>query len=158
MITIEVKDQEVTAMLGRLMAGMKNMRPVMANVAQALASESERQFAAQSGPLGPWPGLAASTMEARRKSGTWPGRMLQVSAGGLAASVQTAYGADFAQISSNKPYSAVHMFGGNAGRGGRSKIPARPYLPFNPQTQNLTESAQTTVLEILSVYLDKLAG
>lgn len=156
MITIEVKDQEVLAILNRLAAGMNDMRPAMANIAQVLASESERQFATQSGPLGAWPGLADSTKEARSKKGTWPGKMLQVSAGGLAASVQTAYGANFASIGSNKPYSAIHMFGGNAGRGHASKIEARPYLPFNPQTSELTEPAQQTIVEVLDLYIQRL--
>lgn len=156
MITIEVKDQEVLATLSKLTRGLSNMTPVMADIAQALASESERQFATQFGPLGPWPGLAESTIKSRAKAGTWPGRMLQVSAGGLAPSVQTAHGATFASISSNKPYSAIQMFGGQAGRGGRSTIPARPYLPFNPQTEELSDPANKTVLEVLNGYLNRL--
>ena len=61
MITVEVKDQEVLAVLNHLASGMKDMSPAMAQIAQALASESELQFATQSGPLGAWPGLADST-------------------------------------------------------------------------------------------------
>jgi len=158
MIAVEVKDQEVLAALGKLMAGLKDMRPAMANVAQALGSESERQFSTQSGPLGPWPGLAESTKHARGQQGTWPGRMLQVSAGGLAASVQTAFGSSFASIGSNKPYSAIHQFGGMAGRGHSAKIPARPYLPFHPQTSELTQSAKATVLDVLDSYLSRITG
>ena len=157
MITVEVKDQEVLAILNRLIGGMKDMRPAMANVAQALASESERQFATQSGPLGGWPDLADSTKAARSKKGSWPGQILQVSAAGLAPSVQTAYGPNFASIGSNKPYSAIHMFGGSAGRGHAAKISARPYLPFNPQTQDLTGPAKETVIEVLELYFSRLA-
>lgn len=153
MITIEVKDQEVLTVLNQLASRIKDMRPVMADVAQVLASESEHQFATQSGPYGKWPDLALSTKAARSKKGSWPGQILQVSAGGLAPSVQTDHGADFASISSNKPYSAIHMFGGNAGRGHASRIPARPYLPFNPQTKELTDSAKRTVLEVLNDFL-----
>jgi phage virion morphogenesis protein len=162
MITIEVKDQEVTAMLNRLMAGMNDLQPAMANVAQALASESERQFATQSGPLGAWPSLSSeTTIPFRTKKGTWPGKMLQVSAGGLAASVQTAYGSNFARIGSNKPYSAMHMFGGTTSAKSMipgKRIPARPYLPFNPQTSELSDPAKATVIEVLETYLSRLAG
>lgn len=157
MITVEVKDQEVTAMLRRLMDGMKDMRPAMANVAQALARESERQLAGQTGPLGGWPALANSTIERRARKGTWPGRMLQVSPGGLAASIQTGFGTDWARIGSNKPYSAIHMFGGAAGRAHAAKIPARPYLPFNPQTAELSEPAKATVLDVLETFLGQLS-
>lgn len=156
MITVEVNDVSVLDLLGRLTRGLSDMKPAMANIAQALASESERQFSTQSGPLGAWPGLAESTIEARAKHGTWPGKMLQVSAGGLAPSVQTAHGANFASISSNKPYSAIHMFGGQAGRGHKATIPARPYLPFNPQTNEISNPANQTVLEILNSYLTQL--
>lgn len=156
MITIKVNDRSVLDALAKLTRGLTDMTPAMADIAQALASESERQFASQSGPLGAWPGLADSTEKARAKTGTWPGRMLQVSAGGLAPSVQTAHGAIFASISSNKPYSAIHMFGGQAGRGGNATIPARPYLPFNPQTKEISDPANETILEILSSYLNRL--
>ena len=158
MITIEVKDREVLDLLGRLTQGMADLTPVMANVALGLASESERQFATESGAFGGWPDLADSTKAARRKKGLWPGQILQVSAGGLAASVQTAYGPNFASIGSNKPYSAIHMFGGDAGRGHASKIPARPYLPFNPQTNELTEPAKKVVMDVLELYFSRLAS
>lgn len=156
MITVEVKDQEVLAVLNHLASGMKDMSPAMAQIAQALDSESERQFSTQSGPLGAWPGLADSTKAARVEKGTWPGKILQVSAGGLAASVQTAFGASFASIGSNKPYSAIHMFGGETGRGHATKIQARPYLPFNPQTSDLTDPAKETILEVLDIYIQRL--
>lgn len=156
MITVEIKDKEVLAMLNSLAAGMKDMRPAMADIAQALASESERQFATQSGPFGEWTDLAKSTKAARSKKGSWPGQILQVSAGGLAASVQTAFGANFASIGSNKPYSAIHMFGGNAGRGHAAEIPARPYLPFNPQTSELTAPAKEAVMDVLELYFSRL--
>ena len=159
MIKIEIKDQDVLTMLSRLQAGMKDMRPVMANVANALASASERQFATQSGPFGAWTALTDTTKSIRTKRGTWPGRILDVSTAGLASSVQTSYGADFARIGSNKPYSAMHMFGGTTSSASMipgKKIPARPYLPFNPQTGDLTPQAKATVLEVLETYLGQL--
>lgn len=162
MIKIEIKDQDVLTMLSRLQAGMKDMRPVMANVANALASASERQFATQSGPFGAWSSLStASTIPARIKKGTWPGRILDVSTAGLASSVQTSYGADFARIGSNKPYSAMQMFGGTTSSSSMipgKKIPARPYLPFNPQTKDLTPQAKATVLEVLETYFGQLTS
>lgn len=160
MITVTVKDQEVLAILSRLYGGLKDMRPAMADVAQALASESDRQFASQSGPLGAWPDLSEeTTIPFRTKKGTWPGRMLQVSAGGLAASVQTSFGYNFARIGSNKPYAAMQFFGGTTSPNSMipgKKIPARPYLPFNSETKELSDPAHQTVLEILSNYLQRL--
>ena len=162
MITIEVKDDSVLAVLQKLVDGLDNMQPVMADLAQALASESERQFANESGPLGGWPDLSEYTTKVfRAKGGTWPGKMLQVSAGGLAASVQTAFGVDFARISSNKPYSAIQQFGGTTSPSSMIAdkiIPARPYLPFHPVTRELSGPAQQTVLEILEGWIQSLAA
>lgn len=161
MIKVEVKDQDVLSVLSRLSAGIKDMRPAMANVAQALASESERQFATQSGAFGGWPSLTNTTIGLRSKKGTWPGRILDVSAAGLAASVQTSYGYNFASIGSNKPYAAMQMFGGTTSAKSMipgKKIPARPYLPFNPQTGELTPKAKTTVLEVLQRYISQIAN
>jgi phage virion morphogenesis protein len=160
MITIEVKDGGVLAALRKLVNGLDDMTPAMADIAQALASESERQFATESGPLGRWPDLSDYTKAFRSEKGTWPGRMLQVSAGGLAASVQTAHGEDFAMISSNKPYSAMQQFGGTTSPNSMipgKTIPARPYLPFHPETLELSEPAQQTVLEVLQGWLSGLA-
>lgn len=161
MITIEVNDRHVLDLLDRLMRGLSDTTPVMADIAQALASESERQFATESGPLGAWPGLSEeSTIPLRTKKGSWPGQKLQVSAGGLAPSVQTAYGKDFASISSNKPYSAMQMFGGTTSASSMipgKAIPARPYLPFNPETLELSDQAEDNVLDILNAWLDGLA-
>lgn len=161
MITIKVNDKSVLETLDRLVRGLSDTTPVMADIAQALASESERQFATESGPLGAWPGLSEeSTIPLRTKKGTWPGQMLQVSSGGLAPSVQTAYGKDFASISSNKPYSAMHMFGGTTSPSSMTPgktIPARPYLPFNPDTLELSTQAQDNVLDILAMWLGNLS-
>ena len=48
--------------------------------------------------------------------------------GQLASSVTTQYDDDSAVIGSNKDYARIHQLGGDAGRGKKVKIPARPYL------------------------------
>ncbi len=158
MIKVQIDDREVMAALKRLEAAGADMSPVMADIAQAMASESERQFQRQAGPLGPWPDLVESTKAARARRGKWPGPMLQVSPGGLAASVQVGHDRRSAWIGSNKPYAAIHQLGGQAGKGGRARIPARPYLPFNPETQALSAEARETIMEVLAERLAKTLG
>ncbi|MFD2379154.1 phage virion morphogenesis protein [Ottowia pentelensis] len=140
MITIEVKDRQVLDMLNRLMRGMADTTPVMADVAAGLLSQSERQFATESGPFGPWPDLSDTTKALRTERGTLPGKMLQAS-GALAASVQAAHGNGWASIGSNKPYAAMQFFGGTTSSTSMipgKAIPARPFLPFHPETHELT--------------------
>ena len=55
MITIEVNARDVLDTLNRMVQGLGDATPVMADLANVLASESKHQFASQSGPLGPWP-------------------------------------------------------------------------------------------------------
>lgn len=158
MITIEVNDRPVLDVLDRLLGLMGDMSPVMADVAQALASEAEQQFETQSGPSGPWEALSEdATIPMRIRAGTWPGKVLQVS-GGLAASVQTSYGPDFASIGSNKVYAPMHMLGGTTAANSMipgKTIPARPFLPFIPETGQLSPNAEATVLEILESILSR---
>lgn len=135
------------------------MEPVMADLANALASESERQFASESGPLGPWPGLSETTKAMRTRRGTWPGKKLQISSGGLAASVQTSHGPNWAMIHTNKPYAAMHQFGGTTSPRSMipgKTIPARPFLPFNPQTSEITPEAQATITDVLNHWLGQI--
>jgi phage virion morphogenesis protein len=159
LIIIEVKDEAVRALLGRLESRMQDMSPVMADVAQAMASEAEHNFETQSGPLGPWPALSEeTTIPFRKKKKAWPGKMLQVSSAGLAASVQSSFGPDFARIGSNKAYAAMHQFGGTTSPRSMipgKTIPARPYLPIYPDGR-LQDHAQNTLLEILEGYLTRV--
>lgn len=161
MITIEVNDRSALDALNRMVQGLSDATPVMADLAQLLAIESEHQFASQSGPLGPWPGLSDVTKQMRARGGSWPGKMLQISSAGLAASVQTAYGPDWASISTNKPYAAMHQFGGTTSARSMipgKTIPARPYLPFNPRTNEITPDAQATILDVVNSWLHQLTA
>lgn len=154
-ISVQVDNREVLAVLERLETLTGNLRPVMADIAQALASGTEKQFKDESGPGGKWPDLSDTTKAMREKAGKWPGKMLQVSAAGLAASVQTGFDANSAFIGSNKPYAAMMQFGGTTSPKsmipGR-EIPARQYLPFDEEGV-LAPETETVVLEILNERL-----
>lgn len=153
MIDIEIKDQQVTDALNRLLQAGSDLSGPLADIAQLLESETERQFRAEAGPAGPWPDLAESTKAQRARQGKWPGLMLQLTASGLAPSVQSGYDSDSAWIGSNKPYAAIHQFGGQAGRGKNVTIPARPYLPITPEGELPTDVADD-VLDILQRHLE----
>jgi len=75
-----------------------------------------------------WQDLAPRTKEARAKKGKWPGKKLQMSQGGLASSITKQVRGDNLEIGTNKVYGAIHQFGGQAGRGRKVHIPARPFL------------------------------
>ena len=114
---------------------LDNMRPVLASISNMMLDAVERNFATETDPETGlrWTPLAASTQRQRARKGK-TGKILQVT-GGLVASITPQYGNDYAIISTNKIYAAIHHFGGNTGRGHAANIPARPYLALSKQDE-----------------------
>ena len=154
MIEVNVKDEDFTRTLTRIVKGMQDPQKLMISIAGTLETETERNFKAEGRP--DWMGLKPSTIKRRTQAGTWPGKILQVSGGGLAASIATDYGRDFARIGSNKRYAAIQQLGGQAGRGKKVRIDPRPYLPVDARG-NLQPETQAAIQQDMSVYLRSLA-
>lgn len=150
---IEIDDRDVRDVLRRATAALSDPSDLMADIAEALASESERQFRDESGPTGAkWPDLAESTKRQRARRGKWPGEILQLSAAGLAASVVAESDRDSATLTVGVPYAAIHQFGGRAGRGGRTSIEPRPYLPLLP-SGGWSPALRETILELANQHI-----
>lgn len=138
---------------------IKNPTPLMAGIAQELVAEAESQFERESGPDGKWAELKVSTIERRRKTKNWPGKILQVS-GNLASSLHGFNSSHEAGVRAGSgpsaKYAAIHQFGGEAGRGHKSKIPARPFLPFILQGKEavLSDSALDSIVEMTHYYVN----
>lgn len=160
--------------LARLQSSIRDMAPVMRAIRVELLSQTEANFAAEGRPR--WKPLARSTIEARvgavargSKSGTLKNgriskgaantasgmKILQVT-GQLAASVHGESGNDYAMIGSNLRYAAIHQLGGEAGRGRKTTIPARPYLPIQSDGELQSETA-TSILDIVVHYIEQAA-
>ena len=125
-LRLNVDNKEVTEALLNLAKRTENLRPLMKSIAGIFASSTEENFK-QEGRPDKWTDLADITKKNREKINKWPGQILQVE-GQLASSVTTQYDDDSAVIGSNKDYARIHQLGGDAGRGKKVKIPARPYL------------------------------
>ncbi|HJW23799.1 MAG TPA: phage virion morphogenesis protein [Rhodocyclaceae bacterium] len=116
MIGIEAKDQGVTSALNELMRRAGSLGAAGRSISLLFLSQTEKNFESESGPSGKWKELATATRKARAKLGKWPGKMLQMSAGGLAASV-TPFSSDTeAGIGTNKVYGAIQHLGGTIER------------------------------------------
>ncbi|PAT00665.1 MAG: phage virion morphogenesis protein [Candidatus Dactylopiibacterium carminicum] len=151
-------DGAAPATLEELRAALGDTEPLMRDVEAVLVSVSERQFQTQSGPGGPWPALTETTLELRARRGVAGSPMLQLSAGGLAASVQGGHTDAAAWVSSNKPYAAMQFFGGVTSP--QSMIPnrrisARPYMPFDTATDQLTPEAEETIMDVLEHHIGR---
>lgn len=124
-IEIKIDNKKVEKALLEIAQKTSNLRPLMKNIAGIMAYSTEENFKVEGRPK--WKDLSEKTKTARKKSGHYPGQILQVS-GQLALSVTTQYDDTSAIIGSNKVYAAIHQLGGQAGKNKKTTIPARPYL------------------------------
>jgi phage virion morphogenesis protein len=136
-IEIKLDNKEIVDKLLDLAKRGENLRPLMKNIAGIFAYSTEENFKAEGRPK--WQDLSEVTKKKRIEIDKYPGQILQVE-GKLAASVSTYYDDEGAIIGSNLDYAAIHQLGGDAGKGRKVKIPARPYL-------KLTEEDQREILE-----------
>ena len=139
-IEIKIDNQEVKQRLLELAHRGENLRPLMKNITGVFAYSTEENFANEGRP-NKWLDLSERTKKQRKKSGHWPGQILQVS-GQLASSISTYYDDESAIIGSNLDYAAIHQLGGQAGKNKSVSIPARPYL--NLANDNIEEILEET--------------
>ncbi|HHT9137375.1 MAG TPA: phage virion morphogenesis protein [Candidatus Wunengus sp. YC60] len=125
MITIDIKDDGVKALLNRLSAKMVNMIPAMRQIAGILHDAIIENFEQEGRPR--WQELAESTKKQRAEKGHWPGKMLQISQGGLKSSCLPGSDAHAAWVSTNKDYAGPQQFGTKPYI---IKPKTKPYLKF----------------------------
>lgn len=142
-IEIKIDNQKVEKALLEIAQKTSNLRPLMKNIAGIMADSTEENFKVEGRPK--WKDLSEKTKSARKKTGHYPGQILQVS-GQLALSVTTQYDDSSAVIGSNKAYAAIHQLGGQAGKNKKTTIPARPYL-------KLTDDDFDEIISIVEKYL-----
>jgi phage gpG-like protein len=170
-VNVIIDDTQLQAALRRLEHAGVDLSPAMRDIAQALVLVTEDNFEAEGRPI--WMPLSEATKHARlggkkayKKNGELTAaaqrrqdagfRILQHT-GGLAGSISTDYDSTQAVAGSNKLYAAIHQFGGEAGRGRKVEIPARPYLPVTAEG-NLQPEAREEVLDTILHHLKKAAG
>ena len=141
-------DGETRAALTRLELASRNMGEAMKAIAASLADEVEENFEQQGRPR--WQALKNPS---EKRQG---GRILQDS-GQLAASVSTRSNRNMAMVGTNKVYGAIHQFGGQAGRGRKVTLVARPFLPVTASGE-LQAEAKTEVLATVLRHLQNAAN
>lgn len=137
MLEISLDASRLEHGLGQLLKNATNTRPMMRAIATEMVSLTEDNFENES-----WGG--EKWKQSKRAANG--GKTLQLT-GQLATSISTKVGNDFAQIGINKKYAAIHHLGGQAGRGRKVILPARPYLPINGSGQ-LQKGAEKKLIDI----------
>lgn len=170
MITVKLDDQEVRAALAALADRLENMQPVMQAIGEDVMERTKRRFGTSTGPDGQrWQPNAASTVlaaiermgsKARLKNGnlskkaqkTLAGKKVLVDTGDLARQFYVRADAKSVTIGNSMIYAAIHQFGGQAGKGKKATIPARPFLPVT-SAGDLYPDDRRLVLATISDFL-----
>lgn len=185
LVSIQIDDSRLKAALENLERSGLDLGPAMRKIAHAMATETERNFAAQGRPR--WKPLEETTLLNRARSSKrfskkdgstsekkrgihrkdggllksalnrMENAMILQDSGRLASSISTDFDSTHAVIGTNVEYAAIHQFGGMAGRGRKVKIEARPFLPITADGA-LTPEASAEVLSTVLRHLEKAAG
>ncbi|QYK02790.1 phage virion morphogenesis protein [Shewanella psychrotolerans] len=149
-IDIAFESSLMTQVLGDLLDKFDDLSEPMNDIAAILESATEGAFEAEADPVSgaPWPSLSDNYLKANPKR--IGGKMLQASAGGLAASISADSGDFWASIGSNKIYAAIHHFGGTDDMpAAPAAVPARPYM-------GLSAEEQQSILVIMTDFWSKV--
>lgn len=157
-VKTEVKIDPVVSRLQKLKDAGADLSKPLSACGEILLSSIEENFQQEGrfdsagswrGGNNRWADLAERTKAARAKKGKWPGKKLQMSQGGLAASISKSVQGNLVTVGTNKAYAAIHQFGGQAGRGRKVTIPARPFLVVQ-------EEDADNMVEILNKHIAKI--
>jgi phage virion morphogenesis protein len=133
-IDLKIIKDEIRPMLVELKRRMGDLSPLMKNVGEMALTSIRKNFEVGGRPS-KWPGLKLSTIKQRTAQGHWPGKILirHGVSGGLLGTVSYRAESDRVVLSANKVYAAIQHFSGQAGRGHKVTIPARPYMLVQPE-------------------------
>ena len=165
MIEVKIDSARTVAVIQGIRVKVADPSELMSGVAMLLESMSQQAFIDE-GPG--WKKLAESTIEERTKgrggefpeAPSWPGKILARRGGdnGLLGSLFSDSGRDWAHVGAGSgksaAYAMIHQFGGQAGRGKKVTIPARPYMPITPTGDDITPEAEASITALTLEYLD----
>lgn len=154
MINIQLNDTALQNSLRQIQANATHTALLMRKIAGELHTQADMNIRQQKGADGArFADLAESTKKARENKGKWPGQILQVN-NILVRSITRKATGSYAQVGTNIIYARIQQLGGNAGRGRRVAIPARPFLPFH-DNDKLQEGMEGIILNHVIAHLSR---
>jgi phage virion morphogenesis protein len=151
-MSADFNDKALELKLNGLAMKLKHTTPLMRDIERALVSETLLNFQSQGRPK--WAGLAPSTIARYSRQGKSVNMILQQK-GFLKGSVQGSHDATSATVGAgsgpSSAYAAIQQWGGLAGRGLKSKIPSRKYIPIDEKGY-LQPEAEETVHDVVDVW------
>ena len=130
-VTYEWDDSGLQAMIAKSIENIQDMTPVMKAFAEYMVLQTADRFKNEKAPDGtPWVRLNPVTKAMKKKEGKID-KILH-SDGYLRLIHYEAEEHGFS-LSSDRDYSAIHQYGGKAGKGHKATIPKREFIGFNDQ-------------------------
>lgn len=171
---VEVSDQAVREALRRLQGTVEHLSPVLRAIGEGIMERTKQRFATATDPGGsPWAPNAQATIEAYiaarggfgkrgiNKKGqalAMGKRPLQGESGDLARQFHVfTIGDSSVTVGSSPVYAAIQQRGGQAGRGKKVTIPARPFLPVTA-ADDLYPGERDIILAELARYIETGQG
>lgn len=168
---IEVQDQALQAAFQQLQGRLGNISPVLQAIGEDVMERTKQRFSTSTGPDGStWKPNAPATLarylaqrggKLRKKGGGLNKRGQTLLAnkkpligqsGDLMRQFHVLLAANSVTVANSMVYAAIHQFGGQAGRGHKVTIPARPFLPVTANGQ-LYPQDRDLILETLARYI-----
>lgn len=122
-VRITVDDRDLHQVLRRLarMGGEPGrfLKPIGLQIINSTRERARREVAPD---FTPWPQLTPAHAQAKR------GSHMMRDSGNLLGSLTREVEGDTLRVGTNRIYAAIHQFGGQAGRGRKVTMPARPWL------------------------------
>lgn len=171
-IRVEISSEATRAKLGRVQALLANPGELLASIGEIVLQSTAARFDAMAGPDGkPWTALSPRYLARKKKN---PDKILQLE-GDLRNTMRYQLeGTDAVLVGSNRPYAAIHQFGGKigagqsrsqssrtqavervfvkkrAGRAPSAGMPARPYLGLDDLDRSrIVEQTQAFIRDVL---------
>lgn len=161
-VSVTVDSAEVDRALRAMAARLGDLRPAMELIGQAMVTEKDLGFRAETDPWGtPWARLSEVTMGRRR------GTSAQIlrDTGNMQDSITFDAGKSSVVVGTNEPRARTHQFGASKGAYGRTKrggpipwgdIPRRAMLPLDKAGDiDMPPDHIETILDILRGHLER---
>ena len=175
MISVQITDAGLSAALASLAERVSNLGPCLKEIGEDVAERATARFSTSTGPDGQrWKANAMATINAyiasrggfgkrginKKGQGLAISKKPLIATRGLSRSIsyQLINGGKGVEIGTNRfadkidSGAAIHQFGGQAGRGKKTTIPARPFLPIQ-QNGEIYPEEKAQIFAILNRYL-----
>ena len=141
-MSVTISIDQISPKLDHLLRQAKDMTPILRAMGTEFSSITQRAFDNPSLRLAEWAARKNTKFTAHPSK---PGRQRLVTNNGgsthpllklsglLVKSFRVEVSGNTVTIASDRPYAKIHQFGGMTGKGHKTKIPARPFMPISKE-------------------------